>query len=62
MNNIGSIDYVNSDWIDDNDSCIARRCTEFPRIRRDFNSHFEIEKPWGKENPRLFSPFDNPLF
>lgn len=38
MNNIGSIDYANSDWIDDNDFCIARKCSEFPRITSYYNN------------------------
>jgi hypothetical protein len=63
MNNLGSIDYANSDWIEDNDTCIARKCSEFPRLANDFKSHFSLKKPWGeKEDPVLFNPRDNPIF
>ena len=63
MNNVGSIDYANSDWVEDNDTCIARRCSEFPRLTNDFKSHFSKEKPWGNtEDPVVFDPRDNPIF
>jgi len=63
MNNVGSIDYVNKDWIEDNDFCIARRCSEFPRLSNNFKDHFSKDKPWGnKEDPVVFDPKDNPIF
>lgn len=52
MNNIGAIDYANSDFTDDNDVCISRRSTEFPRMTPGFKSHFDKNKPWGDyDNP-----------
>lgn len=63
MNNVGSIDYVNNDWIEDNDFCIARKCSEFPRLSKNFKSQFDKEKPWGNaDHPVIFDPKDNPIF
>ena len=63
MNNIGSIDYANSDWVEDNDTCIARRCSEFPRLATKFENHFSKNKPWGStHDPVAFDPQDNPIF
>jgi hypothetical protein len=63
MNNVGSIDYANSDWVDDNDFCIARKSSEYPRLATNFKSHFDKDKPWGMtEDPIVFDPKDNPIF
>lgn len=63
MNNIGAIDYANKDWMEDNDTCISRRSSEFPRLANDFVSHFSKNKPWGNdETPIAFNPKDNPVF
>lgn len=63
MNSIGAIDYVNKDEMEDNDTCIARRSSEFPRLANDFVSHFSKHKPWGDtEDPIAFDPKDNPVF
>ena len=53
MNNIEAIDYVNKDWTDDNDVCISRKSTEFPRMNLTFNSMIHPDKPWG--------PYDDPI-
>ena len=46
-NNIEGIDYSIIDWIEDNDVCISRKSSEFPRLTQNFNDHFSLEKPWG---------------
>ena len=47
MNNVEAIDYSISDWIDDNDVCISRKASEFPRLTHRFTNHFSDSKPWG---------------
>lgn len=52
MNNLESVDYTVIDWgIKDNDVCISRRSSEFPRLTKKFLTHFD-EKPWGIRNPQ----------
>jgi hypothetical protein len=53
MNNISAFDYVNSDYTDDNDFCIARASTEYPRITPSYKNKFDFnERPWGtKKDP-----------
>lgn len=48
MNNLESIDYVNKDWVDDNDVCISRKSTEYPRLNLDYKTFFSPNKPWGE--------------
>jgi hypothetical protein len=64
VNNVEAIDYTISDWIDDNDVCISRRSSEFPRLTHKFTHHFSSQKPWGhiSDPVRLdFLQSDNPL-
>lgn len=63
MNNIEAIDYVNSDWTEDNDVCISRKSTEFPRLNMTFNNLFHVDKPWGLAgDPHIIDFYDHPLF
>lgn len=61
MNNLGSIDYTISEWLDDNDHCISRKGAEFPRITSFYNNKFDKEKPWGQHDPVLFDPMEDPF-
>ena len=63
MNNIEQIDYAISDWIDDNDVCISRRSSEFPRMTPTFTSHLSPIKPWGEvSDPVHIDILDHPFF
>jgi hypothetical protein len=41
MNNVNAIDYANKDWIEDNDFCISRKSSEFPRLSNKYTNYFD---------------------
>ena len=62
MNNLEAIDYTINDWVEDNDVCISRRSTEFPRLTDAYQTYFSPEKPWGRfENPQLIDFQEHPI-
>ena len=63
MNNIEAIDYAINDWIEDNDSCISRKSSEFPRISATFSTLFSKDKPFGNIHEPILVDFkDHPIF
>lgn len=61
MNNVEAIDFTMQDWIKDNDVCISRRASEFPRMNTDFQNHFSRDRPWGEQDPVQFDVLDHPI-
>eukprot|EP00347_Sterkiella_histriomuscorum_P016179 403354185 len=63
MNNVEAIDYVNKDWTEDNDVCISRKSTEFPRLNFNYSNLSHEDKPWGNQgDPQLIDFYDHPIF
>ncbi len=63
MNNLYAFDYAISDWTDDNDVCISRKSSEFPRFTSIYTNHFSKDTaPWGSENPQHIDVFDHPIY
>jgi hypothetical protein len=47
MNDLESIDYAIKDWIEDNDVCISRKSSEFPRLNTMHTNLLSDHRPWG---------------
>ena len=61
MNNFEAIDYANRDWTEDNDFCISRKASEYPRLSNKMTNLLSYNKPWGNiQDPVLIDPFDDP--
>ena len=41
MNNVGAIDYAVGDWLDDNDFCLSRKASEYPRLTPTFKNNLQ---------------------
>lgn len=63
MNNVEAIDYAVSDWVEDNDVCISRKSSEYPRLNMHHKSLFDDHRPWGNLlDPVLVDFKEHPIF
>lgn len=64
MNNIEAIDYAVSDWTEDNDVCISRKSSEYPRLSKHHHTHFDASTaPWGQVHTPILMDFkEHPIF